>query len=102
MDQNIFINATSYSYSPIYQINGKLVITIEGILDGADVVTNLCEGIGQGYKTIRSCSWLSSMGDNINGSDSRYELIPGNYIFFTLKNAGASTNITLKFRIEEM
>jgi hypothetical protein len=88
-----------YSYSPVFNVNGKVTVSIDGVLDGADVITKVCRGIGEDAQIIAPCSWLSSKGIEFSGAESGYELIPNNYIFFQIVNAGANTNVTLKFSV---
>ncbi len=101
MAQNIFIHHTSnividnINGNPI-RATGRTQVDIAGVLDGADVIT-YAKGAQDELTIVRTCSWLSADGDELNGSDGGYEFLNNRELVFEIKNAGALTDISLQY-----
>jgi hypothetical protein len=100
MAKIIFENQTSNIITEPFKFSGRCRIGISGVLDGADVITLVDAPNGE-FAPVRFASWLSSEGDTFlpgfNADIGIGEIVEGTLVKFQIKNAGASTDISLTF-----
>lgn len=103
MAKTIFTNQTTNIITPLYRVSGILVVSVSGVLDGADVITYYRVNSGA-LAPIASCSWRTSKGEVLNdGADVGDDLEADQTdICFEIKNAGAGTSISLSYYAEQM
>jgi len=100
MSNNVFTDVTSDSTSSVYHnVNGRLQVDISGTLGGADVIAYYKSNNGSPV-LIRTCSWLSSLGDTLSVADGGYEFLNNRDVYFVVKNSTITTNINLDFDVE--
>lgn len=82
-------------------LGGTLRTEIFGVLDGADVSAWLKVSPKAQAAIVAKCSWRTSAQDTLTNADlgGQTNLGPGS-VFFTITNAGASTNINLSANVE--
>lgn len=103
MARQIFHNQTSNAVSPVFKVKGKIQVDVSGTLAGCDVKTWF-KGANNVPTIIRTCSWLSSLGDTLGlpggNSDGGYDFIEKSEVYFEITNAGGGTNISLQFNAD--
>jgi hypothetical protein len=100
MSKQIFLNKATNGVSAIYKAQGKIQVDVSGVIGGADVITWM-KGANGVATLVRTCSWLSSQGDTLGlpgyNADAGYEFLENCEVYFEIKNASGTTNISLQF-----
>ena len=79
--------------------DGRLQVDVNGVLDGADVITHLVTNPGASAQS-KVLSWLAADGEIENGADWGVETINNRTLQFEIKNANALTDISLSYDTE--